>query len=227
MQHIICHVAHLLLITYYQKKNINNRYTLIKNAVQFSEFEYSKINREEVRSKLGFEEKIVLGTVGRLSKEKNQVFMIEILKRLIEMSENYRLVIVGEGNEINNLLNKIKEYNLQEYIVLYGSSSSPGKLLSAIDVFLLSSHREGFGLSAIEAQISGIPTLVSNNISNEVAISDNIYFLNLDLMLWVKSISELDFNRKPLTEKSLSKKGFNILIEAQKLEQIYINLSNG
>jgi glycosyltransferase involved in cell wall biosynthesis len=98
-------------------------------------------------------------TVGNLKKQKNHIFMIELLK---ELPENFKLLIVGSG-PLKNLLNlKIKEFGIENRVFLTGSIDNPAKLISEADLYISTSISESFGMSILEALSQG-KTVVSND----------------------------------------------------------------
>ena len=73
--------------------------------------------------------------------------------------------------------------------------------LSAMDVFIMPSRFEGLPMSALEAQVNGLYTLVSNNISKETKCSSKFYSLNFNVKDWKQLIEKFDYkqDRKDLS----------------------------
>ena len=125
-------------------------------------------------------EKIILG-IGRLTKQKNFSFLIECFSKIKNKfkSENYKLVIVGEGEERNKLLKLIKNLNLEKEVMLVGYEENVYKYLKIAECFVLSSLWEDPGFVLIESFISSTPVISSNCESGPI---DLIYHLKNGLI---------------------------------------------
>ena len=126
---------------------------LIYNGVELPE-SVSVIRKEE--------DAIKLITVGRLSKEKNTEFMIDAFSKIASKYENLTFDILGEGELKDSLQQKINSYGLQERVRLLGFVSDVRKELQNADIFIFSSHYEGFGLVLVEAMSEGLPVVTSD-----------------------------------------------------------------
>jgi len=106
------------------------------------------------------EDAFVLGNVGRLRQQKNQAFLLEIMRHLPDVL----LVIAGEGEERTRLERLMREDDLSARVRLIGNIPEEDipDFLGAIDVFILTSHYEGLPLSVIEAMQAGVPILSSD-----------------------------------------------------------------
>lgn len=99
--------------------------------------------------------------IGRLSKEKGFSDLIDIFKQLNDINPNYTLDIVGDGLEYDNLFNKIKEYKLEDKIILHGYQNKEyiNKLLLESSIYLMTSYEESFSLVVLEAFSYGVPVI--------------------------------------------------------------------
>ena len=155
------------------------QFYIIGNGIDTEMFRFSRKVRMNTRNQLGIKDEIVIGNVGRLSQEKNQVFIVQVLKELREMTVNALLLLVGEGSERKEIEQAIIDNRLQDYAILTGERNDVSALLSAMDVFLFPSLHEGLGICAIEAQASGLRTICSDTIPIEVGITDLASFKSL------------------------------------------------
>ena len=89
--------------------------------------------------------------------------LIKIMPRLLEISQIFRLVIVGSGPEEENLKKIIKNMNLDKKVYLVGSKSREelADYLASSDVFVLASGYEGFSHQILEAMSSGVPVVTT------------------------------------------------------------------
>ncbi|MDO8593474.1 MAG: glycosyltransferase [bacterium] len=108
----------------------------------------------------------ITGTVGELTRNKNQVALVEQAKREPGMF----VAIIGEGEERPRLESKIKEYNLSERVKLFGFISA-SEVLRGFDVFALPSLKEGLPYVLLEAKVAGLP-IVANRVGGVSEILD-------------------------------------------------------
>ena len=102
--------------------------------------------------------------VGRISEEKKPLDLIDIMYNLKEKNIDAKCYVVGDGDKalIDTLKNKIKEYELDNYISLEGFHLDTNKYYDEADLFLCTSEYEGFSLTLFEAASHGIPTVTYN-----------------------------------------------------------------
>lgn len=210
----------------------NKEYIVLKNAIKVSNFSFNNTIRDEYRKKLNVRDNIVIGTIGKLNKPKNHIFLLEVLKILLHYNDKYMLVLVGEGSEREHLKRRAIELNVQEHVIMLGARVDNSQLLQAMDIFVFPSVYEGFGMALVEAQASGMPCICSNRIPQEAQICKDIEALELKADKWAESISQLN---KQLQEKNrmsnskdaiieITKNGLSIDQEASKLRSIYDSL---
>ena len=82
------------------------------------------------------------------------------------------------GTQKDELLMKMDEEHGSIYFL--GSRKDVNRLYQAMDVFLLPSRYEGLPVVAVEAQVAGLPCILSDRITKEVKITENVTFLNLE-----------------------------------------------
>ena len=173
---------------------------VMKNGFNTEEYRFNDIYRAQIRNELNIPDSMYLiGHVGRINPLKNQKFLLELFEKIAEMDTNPKLLIVGDGPDYNLIKEIVHNHPNKERIILYGESAETYKIYSAIDVFVFPSIVEGFGIAAVEAQISGLSCVVSDSIPKEIVIGDSIDFLSLDdsIELWSKKvISKFDHETK-------------------------------
>lgn len=114
-----------------------------------------------------------LVSVGRLSiGHKGFDRLIIVHKKLLEDGINNKLFIVGEGEDRSKLQNLIDEFGLNETCILVGFDENPYKYVSKSDLFICSSHKEGFSTAVTEALVLGIP-VVSTEVSGAKELLGN------------------------------------------------------
>jgi len=184
----------------------DSKFEIINNGFDIEKFIFSKKNRKEIRNKLNIkDDDILLGHVGLFNDVKNQTFLINIMKRIVFKYPNYKLLLIGEGKMKNNIENQAIENRIQDNIIFYGETSTPEYFYSAMDIFVMPSKYEGLGLVALEAQICGLPCILSSFVPKKVKINDSVFFCNIDdsdFEKWCDLIININKNdRKILIQK--------------------------
>ncbi|MEG0087019.1 MAG: glycosyltransferase, partial [Niameybacter sp.] len=120
---------------------------VIPNAIDLTL--YKSINRVQTREELGIaSETLLIGHVGSFSSFKNQLFLIEVAKKLRELRVNFKFLLVGEGQENykKQVREQIEQEGLEDYVQLLGLRQDVPNIMSTLDLFLLPSLFEGLGI---------------------------------------------------------------------------------
>ena len=180
----------------------NSDFIVMKNAINTNRFRYDNDSRLNIRAKYSIcPEDTLLGAVGRLSKEKNHVFLIDVLK---QMKDNrVKLMIVGDGERRDQILDYAKRSGLANRVILVGAVNDIEKYYSAFDIFVMPSLYEGVSMASLEAQASGLRCILSSTISFDPdAISCS--YVDLDASKWATCIEEIlagsEMNGRSITE---------------------------
>lgn len=182
------------------------KFSIINNGIALEKYRFDPNVREMVRAKYGIaKNEIILGNVGKFNFQKNQIFLIELLKK---MDKKYKLLIVGDGEKREELLEKSRE--VKNRVIFTGSVNNVNEHLMAMDLFLLPSKFEGQPFSLIEAMATGIPCLVSDKVSRETDILGRNKYLTIDNNdEWIhelKNIGKIDaVERTKISEDSISR----------------------
>lgn len=204
----------------------NVKYTVINNAIDIEKFQYVKEIRNQLREKMNLTDKIVIGHVGRFSIEKNHSFLIQIFKEVLNVEKNAVLLLIGEGELKKEMETMVKELKIEDKVIFLGNRKDVYLFYQVMDVFVLPSLYEGLPLVGVEAQISGLRCIMSNNVTQEVCLTD-VSFLDLadNMDLWVKKIIEKSYEQRiDNSAEIVREKGFSITDEALKLQEKYKNM---
>lgn len=206
----------------------NKRFIVIKNGVNISDYKCNIDIRLSMRNQLGLGDKFVIGHVGRFAKVKNHDFLLDVFLEVHKIIPNSILLLVGDGELREEIINKIDKYNLKNYVILTGLRDDVNNLMQAMDILLLPSLYEGIPLTLIEAQASGLKCIISDNVSDEVCITDDVYKLSLDnKSKWINKILEYSkSNNRNSNNKNLIDSGYDIKTSIKKLENIYEDAIN-
>ena len=167
---------------------------MLKNGFDLNRFQYSHLKRIAFRKKLLIDESdFVIGNVGRLTKQKNQRFLIKTFKFIKMLKPNSKLILLGEGEDFKKLTLFAKKLKIENDVLFPGITDDLSGFYSAMDIFVFPSLYEGLGIAAVEAQTIGINTIVSDRVPKEAVISSNTLTLALNLgpKKWAKCISNI------------------------------------
>ena len=197
---------------------------IVNNAFSVGKFQFNDKYRQEIRSANNIKEgDFLLGMVGRLSSEKNHAFAFDVLNCM--QDPRVKMMLVGEGPLYNNLIEYCKINNLEERIIFVGKVQDVWKYYSAFDAFLFPSKFEGLGIALVEAQICGLPCIISENISKDAIVNKGfVQVLELLLEKWVKELKmlkNLSYSRD-IDIKTF--KNFDIKVQYDKLLKLYWRL---
>jgi len=118
------------------------------------------IPREEARQIRGIPDLLVIGWVGRLSREKGPDLALDAFARIGRM--DVRLLMIGEGRDSSMLRTRAADLGIGERVFWRGAIAGAGKLFSAFDAFLLSSRTEGTPMVLLEAMGAGVPIVATS-----------------------------------------------------------------
>lgn len=141
-------------------------------------------------------------SVGRLSKEKGFVDLVKVFAKVARDFPDWKLHIVGDGEEREAIKQYIKEYQLKDRIILYGFKDRKyiAQLLSKSSLYVMTSYEESFGIVLIEAQSFGIPCLAydcARGAHEIISDGKNGYLIpNRDETLMYDKIKELIENKQ-------------------------------
>lgn len=199
---------------------------IVRNAIDCDKYKYDADKRERIRSQLKMEDRIVIGHVGHFNKEKNHVFLINVFEKTIQLEPKAILLLVGEGKLKENIIKMVKEKKLEDKVIFLGGRDDVDTLLQAMDVFVLPSLFEGIPVVGIEAQASGLPCVMSTRVANEFNVGFISYMdLSDEPEMWAQKILEKygSTNREEGV-RLIAEAGYDIKIEAERLEKLYLGL---
>lgn len=207
------------------KKQYNsNNYDIINNGVSMEKFSFENDSRIEMRKTLGLDNKFIVGHLGNFVYPKNHEFIIQLFKKIKEQNPESILMLVGDGDLREKIEKNVAELGLRESVIFTGTRKEVQKYLWAMDVFVFPSHYEGFPVTLVEAQASGLPCVVSTNITRQVSITNDIYFMDLKsgIEAWANKIIELGRkNDRCNKSNQIIDLEFDIANVAKKLESFY------
>lgn len=208
----------------FSKKIVKNKVQIIKNGIDLSKFKLDDEARTTYRANLGYtDNERVIGHVGRFSQEKNHHFIIDLFSELVKQSNDYRLLLLGDGELKNKIEDYARKKNVYDLITFTGNVSNVRDYLQAMDLFILPSEYEGLGIVGIEAQATGLPCIFSTGVPEEAKITDNVTFLPLDnIEIWKSTAYKEILLPKEKNTKKVQEAGYDITQTANRIYKIYL-----
>ncbi|XOB42183.1 MAG: glycosyltransferase family 4 protein [Candidatus Nealsonbacteria bacterium] len=163
----------------YYLKNIISDWGVLKEKIEviYNALGFSvdlDISKEQAQNKIEIKGNIIL-SIGRLCSWKGFETLIDIVPDLLKENPNFKLIIVGEGEERKSLEEKIKKLGLESNVKLTGRIINKNIPLyfKSSEMFILNSEYEGLSHVLLEAMQAGVPIIVSNRGGNPEVIENN------------------------------------------------------
>lgn len=206
-----------------------NNYKILRNAIDIAKFEYNKDARVLIRNEFGIkEEDFVIGHIGKFMDAKNHEFLIKVFAEYHLKHPNSKLLLVGDGEWRSKVETWVADSGCANSIILAGLRSDIPAIVQAMDIFVFPSIYEGMPLTVLEAQASGLPCLISSNVTSDVNIGQDVKMKDLTdgVKDWADSIDSFDYaiSREVRCHNNyelITKAGYNIEKEANELLKIY------
>ena len=215
-----------LLDRYGSRVAARDNSAVLNNSIDVARFAYNGQYRDEIRREYALSpQDFVIGTVGRLTLQKNPTMILQIMSELKTRGCDCKFMWVGQGDLEQSIKAEIRRLGLDDRVLLVGARQDVYKIYSAIDTFIFPSRYEGLGIVCIEAQAAGLPALCSTAIPEEANITDLFHYLPLDNAgAWADEI--LRQRETPRTDygAAVVAAGYDILAEAQKLQNFYLQI---
>lgn len=204
----------------------NRKFEVLTNGRDIDKYRFNIQTRENIRKYLNVGNEIVIGHVGGFFVQKNHRFIVEIYRELKRQEPSCKLFMIGDGPLKQQIEKSCSDLN----ITFTGAIDNIPEYINAMDGMILPSLFEGLPLVAIEWQINGLPCILSDVITRDCKLTDNVVFMSLDreAQEWAKSIlAEIKNNNRELSSikacNMIKDSEFNIKKNAKKLERIYKN----
>ena len=198
--------------------NING--VVIKNCIDIEKFNRNEIEDNKFKKELGIsDDAFVLCHTGRFEKVKNHEFILKVFLKIKERNDKAILLLVGDGKLYDEISQKVENMNLQSSVKLLGVREDVNKILRISDSFIYPSLYEGFGISLLEAEATGIPCVISDKVPSDVVINENVIQKSLDdgIEQWTECI----LNNNIKCNGLLNSDGYDIDSTVNELMKIY------
>lgn len=210
-----------------KRKVKQGKVVVLNNAIELEKYQYNSENREKLRGELGVGDELILGHVGRFSEQKNHSGLIEIFAKLQERGVPGKLLLLGDGSLRPQIEQLAREKGVFENVIFQGIVSNVEEYMSVMDVFLLPSLYEGLPVVCVEAQAAGLPCIVSANVTQEIALTDRVEFIENEMISqWCDEIEQLA-SQLPDRSQCMPMEAYDIRKQARRLEEIYLSYGMG
>jgi 1,2-diacylglycerol 3-alpha-glucosyltransferase len=147
---------------------------VISNGIDFSVFNNSESKKVKNKyNKNGF----LLLFIGRIAYEKNILYLLECFKNVIDKISNVKLILIGEGPEMKDVKEKLKELKIEGKVILLGRVNHDelvkSSIFGACDIFVSASVTENQPMTVLEAQANGLPCIVMNERGMKTLVKNN------------------------------------------------------
>lgn len=210
------------------ENDILKKAVIIHNAIDVDRLKFDEKKRNTIREQYGWQDKFVIGNIGRLHFQKNQSFCLDVFSEHIKQNPKSVMVFVGQGEDEEKLKMKAKDLHIDQNVYFVGVQKDIQAWLSSFDLFLFPSLFEGLSVVALEAQANGVPVLASNGVvPKQIKINYNFTFYDLmeTSKKWSKMIDEIKKYDRAFFDDILDQFtsfGYNIKIESEKVQALLL-----
>lgn len=203
----------------------SQKFSVFNNGIAAEQFIFNKNVRKKIRAELGISaDAFVVGHVGRMDKQKNHLFLIDIFSEIKKREKRAQLLLVGDGSLRGQIEKKVQNYGLADSVIMTGVREDASALFSAMDVFVFPSLSEGLGIAAVEAQAAGLHAICSNVLPEEIKLTELIEFLPpVDAGRWAKHVIKYaaGYLRRDMSAEMI-RSHYDIGQTSQSLQQFYL-----
>jgi len=192
----------------------------IPNAVEEENYRFYPEIRQWMRLKYKLQERYVLGHIGRFCPQKNQVFLVELLEKLMDRKKTRNiphLLLIGNGEEKEKIRQIVQIKRLTHAVTLLDAKEKIADYYQMMDCFLLPSLFEGVPLVGVEAQFNGLPCIFSSHVTKEIS-SEQVTYLDLEnLQKWAETVEQMEGRSR----KTAILADYRMKYAVQRLEAFY------
>jgi glycosyltransferase involved in cell wall biosynthesis len=171
IKRIIAFLSNILISNSYagfnnRFKKMKPKFRVIYNGMDFSRFQIKQTNSLKLKKELGIEKfRRVVCMVASLSKNKDHFTLLEAISQVVKLYPKTGLLIVGDGPNKQMLSKTIKEYQIEDNVVLSGFRNDVDQIYDSVDICVLltntDNHLEGISNALTEAMVSQIPVIAT------------------------------------------------------------------
>ncbi len=199
----------------------NQRYEIIYNAIDKSRFDYDPAVRKSTRESLGLVEEKIFIHVGNFCYVKNHSFLMEVMAAIVRRDPETVLLAVGTGADFEAVQAYAAALGIADHVRFLGVRTDVPALLCAADGLIFPSRFEGLSVTCIEAQLSGLPCLLSDGLSPETQIVAPVTFMPVgDPEKWAECALQMIGRRRSAEVREEELQKYDIANQQQQLKAV-------
>lgn len=216
----------------YGRRFLNpGRGEVVANGIRTSRFACDEEAHQASKQALGLAGKPVIGHVGRFAVEKNHAFLLETFARTKALVSDAQLLCAGRGPLLAKVRSQALDLGVADSVHFLGVRDDVADVLRACDIFVFPSTAEGLGIAAVEAQASGLPTLLSTGVEADAVVTDLADRMDLAegpqaWATWCANHLRALAPRRDRTSQ-VADAGYDIGATARRLSELYLQRSKG
>lgn len=211
---------------YGEKATKQPNYRMIPNGVDLKRFAFHEEKRRQMRNQLKItEDTFVVGHIGRITVPKNHQFLVELFAAYHKENPKSRLLLVGDGELFEAVQQQCTQLGIREAVIMVGSRTNTEDYYQAMDLFVFPSLWEGLPVSVVEAQANGLICLLSDVITRDVDLTDQVKYLSLnEKSRWINEIATACPRPRTAASPENMKKlqPFDASVVAKQLQDFYL-----
>jgi len=212
---------------------VRERVEVVVHGVDLAAVRAAAAERDAVRDELGIRpDEIVVGTVANFRTEKGYDVLLEAAADAVGRDPRLRFVAVGQGPLEDDIRARHRELGLGDRFLLTGYRDDAVRVMSAFDVFTLSSRHEGLPVSLMDALVLGIPVVATRVGGIPEAVDDGVEGLLVPADdpsalagAYGALAADADRRRAMGTAAALRGAAFDISVATRRIEAIYTELA--
>lgn len=204
-----------------QKWKSDKHSKVIHNGIDFSDYRRD-FDFDEKKKMLGLRKKYNICTVGRISFQKNPLFIVDVMNELFKIRDDCDFVWIGTGDMEKQVYNRIATYRIEDHMHMLGSRSDVPEILRCMDAFFLPSNFEGLGIVLIEAQAAGLPCVTATTTPAEANCGSTLYLpLEESAAFWAQKLSDILDEKIVLRVDPIKLEKYSIDHMVQEMEDLF------
>lgn len=190
----------------------NHKFEILPNAINTDLYKYNSVTANTIRESFGIgKDEMLIGHVGRFEPPKNHTFLIDVFFEL-QKNVKAKLILVGDGYLRKSIEQKVTSLNILDKVIFTGIRNDVHNLLQAMDVFVFPSLYEGFPVTLLEVQSSGLPCVISDRVDDVCKLTEQVHHVSLNNSIeeWIKAIISCNNKQRSVYSNIIAEKGYDI-----------------
>ncbi len=202
----------------------NKNYYDIPNAINAGSYLFDKEIRMKIRKEIGVDDDVFLcGHVGSFTGPKNHLFLLDIYKALLTINKNTKLICCGAGPLMPQVKEKAQSLGIIDNVFFPGIVKNCNEYMMAMDALIFPSLFEGFPVTVIEAEATGLPIVMSDVITHEVDITDCVQRMSLTSppIEWAREVCNVKNNDRSKYNHIIVESKYNMRTSVKMIMSLY------